>query len=315
MESTFNANQEQKEEQSVGTFSGLGNPFKLAFEQSQHVQCIINLEGRILSANQKALSLARPEHQKELTGKRIWHAPWWRSKQNVMINDLFRRAAAGQSIERNLVIGAQGDIPQAYSLNFIPIKNVLGNVSAVLFEAHKQDDNKKSNQEASQDALTGLADATYLLDALTDIVHTSNHDPSHSFAVVSIAIDSLKNITDLFGQTIGDNFITNVARKFRSNTRDHDVVARIDEGAFVIILDHLQVSQNALDFAERCLNFLQADFKVGKAQISIDANVGIAFGDGGQDAQSLLQEAQEALRQAQANPDKSTFVSGMDQLE
>jgi diguanylate cyclase (GGDEF)-like protein len=298
-----------------GTFSGLGNAFKLAFEQSGQVQCIVNLEGRILAANNKALALVGTEHHKHLVGKRIWNAPWWRPEQGILIKELYKHACEGQLMERDLDLGIQGSLPKPYHLRFSPILNVFHDPAAILIEAYPVDlkRGQVSNSQSS-DPLTGLADKNYLRTYLTDIIHTSKNDPSHSFALLSIKINSLKSITNLFGQAIGDSFIINLARKFRANTRDGDIVARVEEDAFIIALDHLQVTQNAHDFAQRCLKFLEAECQVGETQLNVSAHIGIAFGDGGTNADKLLQQSAEALEQARITKNH-IIVYGLDQLE
>lgn len=298
-----------------GTFSGLGNAFKLAFEQSGQVQCIINLEGRMLASNNKALALVGAEHHKYLAGKRIWNAPWWRPEQGPLIRELFKHACEGRLIERDLEIGVQGSLPKPYHLSFTPILNVFHDPAAILLEAYPIDLKRgQFSHGQSTDPLTGLADKSYLKTYLEDIIHTSKNDPSHSFALLSIKVDSLSSITNLFGQAIGDSFIINLARKFRSNTRDGDIVARVEEDAFVIVLDNLQVTQNAQDFAQRCLKFLEAECQVGETHLNVGAHIGIAFGDGGTNSDKLLDQAAEALGQAQLS-NKSIVVYGIDKLE
>lgn len=310
-----NKNLESSQQAIGGTFSGLGNAFKLAFEQSGQVQCIINLEGRILAANTKALKLIGEEHHKQLLGKRIWNAPWWRPEQGVLIQELFKQASEGHLMERDLDIGPQGSLPKPYHLSFAPILNVFHTPAAILLEAYPIDLKRSPLYSGqSSDSLTGLADKSYLKTYLEDVIHTSKNDPGHSFALLYIQIESLSSITNLFGQAIGDSFIINLARKFRANTRDGDIVARLAEDAFVIVLDNLQVTQNAHDFAQRCLKFLEAECQVGETHLNVSAHIGIAFGDGGTNSDKLLSQSLDALTQAQQTR-RNIVVYGIDKLE
>lgn len=299
-----------------GTFSGLGNPYKLAFEQSWHIQCIINLEGRLLALNAKALHLLTGEQHKQVLGKRLWHAPWWRPEQGLLIKDLFVLATEGQSAEASFDFGLQGDLPRPYHISLSAVRNVFAEIIAILLEAHPVDSKpKRLNSQKFLDPLTGLADKNYLIPYLTGIIHKSKNDPSHSFAVLNISVDNFSSIGNLFGQSIADSFIINLARKFRANSRDGDLVARVGENAFIIVLDHLQVTQNAYDFAQRCLRFLETECDVGEVHLKITAQIGIAIGDGGTDVKNLLQQSAKALRQAQEDPQNPIVFYGLDKLE
>jgi diguanylate cyclase (GGDEF)-like protein len=312
----LNQHSQVQEQVSGGSFSGLGNLFKLAFEQSQHLQCLVSLDGRVLIANQQARDLALVYHQEKVSGQHVWNLPWWRTEQSVMINSQFKQASKGFTSHKELELRSQSDLSQLYTFKFSPIKNILNTVTAVLVEGSTLVVNKTDNNTNSvvSDELTGLANSNQLNDFLSQVVHKSKNDPSHFFALINLKIDSFSRIKKMFGKAVSDEFLIDVARKLRSNSRDNDLVARIEEDTFSVLLNNLQVTRNALDFAKRCLDSLHSDCSIGNTNLTIDVHIGIAFGDGGSSDSELLKQSQEALEQALSS-NTETVVFGVSQFE
>lgn len=278
--------------------SGLGNPFKLIFEQSQQMQCIINLNGKIVAANKQTRKLAPPAATSKLLGQRIWNAPWWRPEQAIQVKQLFKTALQGNCAKAKLELGSTSSLNLRYSFSFSPVVNTLGQTSAILLEGHLIKA-LAHNKEQSLDHLTGLATQDLLNTYLKGITKRSQNNPGHLFAVLSLKLEGLQNIRNLYGETLENELIVSIARKFRANTRDGDLVARVKEDSFVVVLDRLQVTRNALDFAQRCLTFLRSQCTIKGNELKIQASIGVAFGDSSSSAQVFLNQANESLDKAE----------------
>jgi len=187
-------------EKAQNTFSGLGNPFKLVFEQSQHMQCIISLDGRILAANQQAKKLSSPANTLKLVGQRIWNAPWWRTENAVLIKALFKTAVDGQRSQQKLELQTPSHMNLRYAFSFSPVSNVLGQVTAVLIEGHAIKAKQLSIEE-NLDNLTGFANQALLNDYLKGITKRSKNNPGYLFAVLSLKLEGLRNIKNQYGET------------------------------------------------------------------------------------------------------------------
>jgi diguanylate cyclase (GGDEF)-like protein len=95
--------------------------------------------------------------------------------------------------------------------------------------------NHRIDTLAMTDPLTGLPNRQALADMLgTEIARQTRESPVSSLALVDVA--HMREINELYGHTAGDLAIMRVARTLRSTAREADVVGRLDEDKFVIVL-------------------------------------------------------------------------------
>ncbi|MBU0755583.1 MAG: diguanylate cyclase [Planctomycetes bacterium] len=94
---------------------------------------------------------------------------------------------------------------------------------------------KKLEQLAITDSLTGLYARSYLMEALDrEFKHFLRYKVSLSF--IMIDLDYFKKINDELGHQAGDEVLKSVARTIRSTIRDADIIGRYGGEEFGIIL-------------------------------------------------------------------------------
>ena len=108
---------------------------------------------------------------------------------------------------------------------------------------------RKYQQYASTDALTGLHNRGWLDDAFDREVKRSERDQL-PLALIMIDVDNFKSYNDEYGHLAGDQVLITVAQAIRNPLRPNDLVARFGGEEFAVLLPETTVD-NAKIIAER----------------------------------------------------------------
>ncbi len=151
---------------------------------------------------------------------------------------------------------------------------------------------------AYHDGLTDLPNRAAFLQALTQMIEACT-EAKEEFAVLSIDLDGLNEVNDVFGHAIGDKLLIKVAQRMQASARG-GVVARLSGDAFGLIIDGKQPVTGML-LAEQLAETLAKEFMIDGKSVRTGATTGISiFPHNGRDAASLLANAGAALSRAKA---------------
>jgi len=151
---------------------------------------------------------------------------------------------------------------------------------------------------AYHDGLTDLPNRAAFLQALSQMIEACS-GTSEEFAVLSVDLDGLKEINDVFGHATGDKVLIEVARRIQSVARG-GVVARLSGGEFGLIIDGEQPKAGKA-LAQQLLEAMAKEFQIDGKSVRTGVTTGISvFPDNGADAASLLANAGAALFRAKA---------------
>src|SRR6266702_1971307 len=169
-----------------------------------------------------------------------------------------------------------------------------------LIKTHEDvtDRRQTESRMAHHDGLTDLPNRAAFLRALAQMIEACE-GTNEEFAVLSVDLDGLKEINDVFGHATGDKVLIEVARRIQSVARG-GVVARLSGDEFGLILDRKQPEAgNAL--AQQLLEAMAREFQIDGKSVRTGVTTGISvFPDNGADAASLLANAGAALFRAKA---------------
>src|SRR5471032_372542 len=166
---------------------------------------------------------------------------------------------------------------------------------------------------AYHDGLTDLPNRAAFLQALAQMIEACA-GTDEEFAVLSVDLDGLKEINDVFGHAVGDKLLIEVARRLETSSRG-GVVARLSGDEFGLIIDGKQPVAGML-LAEQLAEALAQEFLIDGKTVRIGVTTGISvFPHNGADAASLLANAGAALFRAKAKSrgSISIFEPEMDQ--
>lgn len=155
----------------------------------------------------------------------------------------------------------------------------------------------KANTD-SRDPLTGLVDRRAFLKMLRrDALRTSNSGGLMALLVVNA--DQFRRVNSVFGLRMGDRVLVRLAELLLEVTRRHDLVARIGDDEFAMILPGVMNEGHAVLAANKIRRSLEMPLDVDGERVPLTATIGIALCPShSTHAESLLNHAQLALLKA-----------------
>jgi diguanylate cyclase (GGDEF)-like protein/PAS domain S-box-containing protein len=151
---------------------------------------------------------------------------------------------------------------------------------------------------AYHDALTDLPNRAAFLQALTQMIEACG-EAEEEFAVLSIDLDGLTEVNDVFGHAIGDKLLIEVAQRMQASARG-GVVARLSGDEFGLIIDGKQPIAGML-LAEQLAETMAKEIQIDGKSVRTGVTTGMSiFPHNGADAASLLANAGAALSRAKA---------------
>ena len=189
---------------------------------------------------------------------------------------------------------------------YISISSVLNDYQKVQYyvavfsdiSAQKQRE-AQLNHLALYDPLTNLpnrANLTTILDQEIRLAYR-NH---LQLAVIFIDVDLFKHINDSFGHLVGDEVLSELAQRLTGEFGAHDMLSRIGGDEFVVLLPHLNNSDEATLVVNRLKQVFDSSFNVSTGdKLRLSASMGISiYPNDGLDSDSLLRNADAAMHRA-----------------
>jgi len=178
-------------------------------------------------------------------------------------------------------------------------------ISFALDHIEKED---KLNYLAYYDALTGLANRSMFIERVAQ--HLRNAvSGGPKVAVALIDLERFKNVNHSLGRPAGDALLKEVAMWLTQNVGDTNLLARIDADHFAVVLPKVNHPGELARLVEKTTEaLLLHPFRLNHAVLRIAAKTGVAlFPDDGADADTLLKNAEAALKKAKTGGDRYLF--------
>ncbi|MGA2289575.1 putative bifunctional diguanylate cyclase/phosphodiesterase [Bradyrhizobium sp.] len=151
---------------------------------------------------------------------------------------------------------------------------------------------------AYHDGLTDMPNRAAFLQALAQMIEACA-GTDEEFAVLSVDLDGMKEVNDVFGHATGDKLLIEVAHRIQDLARG-GVVARLSGDEFGLIIDGKQPAAG-FRLAEQLAEALAKEFLIDGKSVRTGVTAGISvFPHNGTDAAALLANAGAALFRAKA---------------
>jgi diguanylate cyclase (GGDEF)-like protein len=152
---------------------------------------------------------------------------------------------------------------------------------------------------AHHDVLTGLPNRAAFNEQLTRMLDWAI-DAKAGFAVFYIDLDRFKEINDVFGHSVGDMLLSDVAQRLQGAAQNH-FIARLGGDEFTLIVTESVDADDLAAIADRMVSAMTPEFTIDGHGFRISISVGIAcYPQDGQDTTTLLGNADAALYRAKA---------------
>jgi diguanylate cyclase (GGDEF)-like protein len=148
--------------------------------------------------------------------------------------------------------------------------------------------------EAYHDSLTGLPNRILFDYRLRQALQRAR-GARQVVGVLSIDLDSLKNVNHIYSHSVGDLLLQHVAQRLRSCLGPNDVLARLGGDEFLMMTAGETVENSKLA-AQQVLDSIRLPFVCGGHEVYLTASVGVTFYPiDGADPDTLLRNAESAL--------------------
>ena len=112
-------------------------------------------------------------------------------------------------------------------------------------------------------------------------------------------LDGFKFVNDVFGHESGDSVLAEVATRLRHLVRPYDTVARFGGDEFVILLENIENSSDALAIAQRVVDAISNTIALPDAQAIVGISVGVSMSIPGETMpEALISRADAAMYEA-----------------
>lgn len=153
-----------------------------------------------------------------------------------------------------------------------------------------------ATQQARHDAVTGLPNRLSLEERMTDVLraHRAASEPA---AVVFVGLHRLAEVRDALGYQAGDYLARQIAERLRKVVRGSDLVARVGDDEFALLLTSLRRPEDAAIVARKLYAALDVPLVVGGHQIRLEPAAGVSvYPQDGRTSDLLLARADGAMR-------------------
>ncbi len=178
-------------------------------------------------------------------------------------------------------------------------KQRVRNYIAILTDISRQKDvENKLQRIAFHDDLTGLPNRALFKERL-GLAIASAHRNREILAVLCIDLDHFKVVNGTLGHADGDTLLQEIARRLVRSVRENDTVARQGGDEFSIILQSLNVSEDAITAVNKIMQAVRVPVVVGERELFVSASIGISFyPDDGDRLEALMMNADTAMYHA-----------------
>ena len=160
-------------------------------------------------------------------------------------------------------------------------------------------------EKAESDPLTGVYNKSAFYDHVSANLRTASD--SDLYAIYIIDIDNFKSVNDDLGHSMGDQVLSDVAKKLCIIFSDIDYVGRVGGDEFAAFL-HLpskarNVGMSIIDSKAKAIcSHLSETYQAKKKEVSITASVGVSiYPYSGRDYNTLFRNADKALEKVKKN--------------
>ena len=268
-------------------------------EHASDLVCVIDKDGHIIYAS-PAVARILNKNASDLEGTSIFDLIHPDDKEGLIekASEIVNTPGISPSLEAR-VAHASG----SWRHMEIVTTNLLSNsaVSGIVINARDITERvevaAQLEEKAFHDELTGLPNRALLLERLADALHrSSRHD--RMVGVLFLDLDRFKVVNDSLGHGVGDELLSEVARRLEQTIRPDDTVARLGGDEFVVIIGNMVRTTDALVAAERVRAAVAKPVTLGNESTVVTTSVGIAVAFGEEAPAELLQNADTAMYRA-----------------
>ncbi|HET7767114.1 MAG TPA: EAL domain-containing protein [Burkholderiales bacterium] len=159
----------------------------------------------------------------------------------------------------------------------------------------------KLHRQANFDTLTGLPNRLMAFDRINLEINRARRS-GQRFAVFFIDLDNFKGVNDSLGHVAGDQLLAAIGLRIQAALREGDTVARLGGDEFLVLASDVASEVQVEKISERLLQAVAEPQDINGRKVLAQCSIGIAlFPDNGDDVETLVANADNAMYQAKTN--------------
>lgn len=180
-----------------------------------------------------------------------------------------------------------------------PIRNeqgeIEGTVHIVKDITQRVEFQKKLEQMAMYDALTGLPNRSLLYDRF-QVAQGQADRYKRGMTVMMLDLDRFKAVNDTLGHAAGDVLLKATAKRLGSLLRKSDTFARLGGDEFAVLAPEMDRTEDSAAIAAKIVSAINEPFEIDGHKVNIGTSIGIAvYPHDGRDIDELLKSADRAM--------------------
>ncbi len=185
------------------------------------------------------------------------------------------------------------------------LKDADGNLNNVVVMVTDISEIRKSREQlefmATHDILTGLPNRALLFDRIEHTIESMKRTGGMG-ALLFIDIDRFKNVNDVYGHTVGDRLLIEVARRLKDAVRSSDTVGRFGGDEFLLVIEQIGKVDEVMTVIQKIRELFMIPFSVSGQEITVTMSIGIAMiPDDGEGVEALVGAADRAMYMVKQN--------------
>jgi diguanylate cyclase (GGDEF)-like protein len=164
--------------------------------------------------------------------------------------------------------------------------------------SERKQQEEETRRLAYYDALTGLPNRVLFADRLQKALAWARRHRQKG-ALLLLDLDRFKTVNDTRGHKMGDLLLREVGARLLAVLRQTDTIARFGGDEFLLLFSEIGGQEDVLTVAARIAAVFQRPFACAGEEVRITASLGcVVFPDDGEDADLLMQRADQAMYRA-----------------
>ena len=183
---------------------------------------------------------------------------------------------------------------------------MAGDISFAMDHLKKEE---RINYLAFFDAVTELPNRALFLDRVNQRIKMVSSD--EMLSVIVLDIERFSSINESFGHGAGDSLLRQLAKRLKQLLSEADILAHLSADYFAIARKHEEESIDIVHMLEKLLFEVQNEpFLINGQELWVSARAGASFfPSDGLDTDTLLRNAETALKKAKHSSDKHLFYA------
>ncbi|MHB1273089.1 MAG: EAL domain-containing protein [Rhodanobacter sp.] len=184
---------------------------------------------------------------------------------------------------------------------------MAGDISFALDHLEKE---QRLNYLAYYDAVTDLPNRPLFLDRVAQKINRA-HRAGEVFSVIMLDLNRFSSINETLGRQAGDDVLRQVTQRLQEILGETDTLARFSADYFGIASRHGTENATIVHVLGNMLSAIQNQpFLIGGQELRVSARAGVShYPADGEDIETLLRNAEAALKKAKLSGDKYLFYT------